>query len=185
MVEQKERTRIAQSGKNCAMNCAIQGVRLTWKHAKDLIGHLWVSFATFLSINLISSFCTLLQVFSFNFNFLHCLGLILIDMLSANKHGEIFACILLIQKKKLLVGKRIAHSKIAAFHAIAVTLFSLCYNHQSLEILPFLNSNKYEVIFSLEHDFESAFSFSFSSNYTQSLLIICIAFLSYFRRLYQ
>ena len=28
MVEQKERTRIMQSGKNCAINCAIQGVRL-------------------------------------------------------------------------------------------------------------------------------------------------------------
>ena len=28
-----------------------------------------------------------------NFNFLHCLGLI--DMLSANQHGESFACILL------------------------------------------------------------------------------------------
>ena len=28
MVEQKERTRITQSGKSCAMNCAIQGVRL-------------------------------------------------------------------------------------------------------------------------------------------------------------
>ena len=64
------------------------------------------SFATFLSINLISSFCTqfqlsalifLLASFVFlhskNFKFLHCLGLI--DMLSANQHGEIFSCILL------------------------------------------------------------------------------------------
>ena len=32
MVEQRERTRITQSGKNCAMNCAmIQSVRLIWK----------------------------------------------------------------------------------------------------------------------------------------------------------
>ena len=47
------------------------------------------SFATLLSINLISSSCT-------NFVFLHCLGLI--DMLSAHQHGEIFACILLTSK---------------------------------------------------------------------------------------
>ena len=31
MVEQKERMRITQSGKNCAMSCAVQGVRLIWK----------------------------------------------------------------------------------------------------------------------------------------------------------
>ena len=88
MVEQKERTRITQSEKNCAMNCAIQGVRkrFDWPFVS-------FSFATFLSINLISSFCTQFQLFALNFNFLHCLGLI--DMLSANQHGEIFACILL------------------------------------------------------------------------------------------
>ena len=28
MVKQKKRTCITQSGKNCAINCAIQGVRL-------------------------------------------------------------------------------------------------------------------------------------------------------------
>ena len=28
MVEQKKRTRITQSGKNCAINCTIQAVRL-------------------------------------------------------------------------------------------------------------------------------------------------------------
>ena len=60
------------------------------------------SFATFLSINLISSFCTQFQLFALNFvflhsnnfKFLHCLGLI--DMLSANQHGEIFSRILLV-----------------------------------------------------------------------------------------
>ena len=57
------------------------------------------SFATFLSINLISSFCTQLQLsaltssFCTQKKFLHCLGLI--NMLSANQHGKIFACILL------------------------------------------------------------------------------------------
>ena len=34
----------------------------------------------------------------FNFNFLHCLGLI--DLLSANEHAEIFACILLRKKSQ-------------------------------------------------------------------------------------
>ena len=50
-------------------------------------------FATFLSINLISTFCTQFHLFALNFNFLHCLGLI--DVLSPNQHAEIFACILL------------------------------------------------------------------------------------------
>ena len=30
-IKQKKRTRITQSGKNDAINCAIQGVRLIWK----------------------------------------------------------------------------------------------------------------------------------------------------------
>ena len=51
------------------------------------------AFATVLSINLISTFCTQFQLFALNFNFLHCLGLI--DVFSANEHAEIFACILL------------------------------------------------------------------------------------------
>ena len=54
------------------------------------------AFATVLSINLISPFCTQFQLFALNFNFLHCLGLI--DMFSANEHAEIFACILLAQE---------------------------------------------------------------------------------------
>ena len=31
MVKQKKRTRITQSGKNYAINCAIQSARLIWK----------------------------------------------------------------------------------------------------------------------------------------------------------
>ena len=31
MVKQKKRTRITQSRKTCAINCATQGVRLIWK----------------------------------------------------------------------------------------------------------------------------------------------------------
>ena len=38
------------------------------------------------------------KLFALNFNFLHCLGLI--NMLSANQHGEIFVCILL----RLVIG---------------------------------------------------------------------------------
>ena len=62
MVEQKERTCIMQSGKNCAMDCAIQGVRLIWKQK------IWLAICEFLfrdfPVNqfnlsaLISSFCT-------------------------------------------------------------------------------------------------------------------------------
>ena len=40
----------------------------------------------------ISTFCTQFQLSACNFNFLQCLRLI--DMLSANQHGESFACIL-------------------------------------------------------------------------------------------
>ena len=54
----------------------------------------WHALATFLSINLISTFCTQFHLFALNFNFLHCLGLI--DVLSANELAEIFACVLLI-----------------------------------------------------------------------------------------
>ena len=55
----------------------------------------WRAFAAFLSINSISTFCTVSQfhLFALNFNFLHCLGLI--DVLSANELAEIFACVLL------------------------------------------------------------------------------------------
>ena len=68
------------------------------------------SFATFLSVNLISSFCTQFQLFALNFSFLHCLGLI--DMLSANQHGKIFACILLYLKSTpTLVIIRINYTK--------------------------------------------------------------------------
>ncbi len=42
-------------------------------------------FPTFLSINLISTFCTQFQLSALNFNFPHCLELI--DLLSANEHA--------------------------------------------------------------------------------------------------
>ena len=53
----------------------------------------WRALATFLSINLISTFCTQFHLFALSFNFLHCSGLI--DVLSANELAEIFACVLL------------------------------------------------------------------------------------------
>ena len=46
----------------------------------------WRAFATFLSINLILTFCTQFQLFAFNFNFLHCLALI--GVLSTNELAE-------------------------------------------------------------------------------------------------
>ena len=98
MVEQKERTRITQSGQNCAMNCAIQGVRLIWKQK------IWLAICEFFFRNFhvnqfkflhsISTFCTnILFLHSKNFKFLHCLELI--DIFSANQNGKIFSCILL------------------------------------------------------------------------------------------
>ena len=100
MVAQKERRRITQSGKNRAMNCAIQGLHLIWKQK------IWLAISEFLFrdfpvnqfkfkfLHLISTFCTnFVFLHSKNFKFLHCLGLI--DMLSANQNGEIFSYILL------------------------------------------------------------------------------------------
>ena len=59
MVEQKELSRITQWGNNCAMNCAraldFENKRFDWPSVS-------FSFATFLSINLISSFCTQFQL---------------------------------------------------------------------------------------------------------------------------
>jgi len=66
MVEQKEHTRITQSGKNCA----IQGVRLIWKQniwlaiCEFLFGDFPVNQFTFKFLHSISTFCT-------SFVFLH------------------------------------------------------------------------------------------------------------------
>ena len=63
MVEQKERTRITQSGKNWAINCDIQGVRLIWKEK------IWLAICEFLwsltnqNASFVSSFCTELTLF--------------------------------------------------------------------------------------------------------------------------
>ena len=57
MVEQEERTRITQSGRNCTMNCAIQGVGLIWKPET------WLALCEFL-------FCDF-PVNQFSFKFLH------------------------------------------------------------------------------------------------------------------
>ena len=105
MVKRKKRTRITRSGKNCVINCAIQGVRLIWKQKiwLAICEFLWsltnqnawfvTSFCTCQSF-LISTLCTnFVFLHSKNFKFLHCLGLI--DMLPANQNGEFFSCILL------------------------------------------------------------------------------------------
>ena len=64
MVEQRERTRITQSEKICAMNCAIQGVRLIWKQK------VWLVICEFLFPDFpVNQFN--FKVFALNFNFLH------------------------------------------------------------------------------------------------------------------
>ena len=63
MVQQKERTRITQSGKNCTINCAMQGLRLIWKQK------IWLAICEFLwsltnqNVWFVSSFCTELTLF--------------------------------------------------------------------------------------------------------------------------
>jgi len=118
MDEQKKRTRITRPGKNCAINCTIQGVRLIWKQKiwLAICEFLWsltnqnawfvTSFCTCQSF-LISTFCTnFVFLHSKNFKFLHCLGLI--ALLSANQNREIFSCILLILKLELTTITKIS-----------------------------------------------------------------------------
>ena len=63
MVKQNKRTCITQSGKNYAINCAIQGVRLIWKQ------NIWLAVCKFLwsltnqNACFVSSFCTELTLF--------------------------------------------------------------------------------------------------------------------------
>ena len=63
MVKQRKRTCITQSGKNYAINCAIQGVRLIWKQK------IWLAICKFLrsltnqNAWFVSSFCTELTIF--------------------------------------------------------------------------------------------------------------------------
>ena len=83
----------------------------------------WRAFATFLSINLISTFCTQFQLFALNFNFLHRLGLI--DVLSANELAETFACVLLVRKKY----RKRAKESITTF----CSLHEFCYGVQIRE----------------------------------------------------
>ena len=89
MVEQKERTRITQSGKNCAMNCAIQGARLISKQKiwlavwEFLFRDFPVNQFNFKFLHSTSNFFIQFKLFALNFNFLHCLRLI--DMLSLSQ----------------------------------------------------------------------------------------------------
>ena len=63
MVKQKKHTCITQSGKNYAINCAIQGVRLIWKQ------EIWLAICKFLwsltnqNAWFVSSFCTEFPLF--------------------------------------------------------------------------------------------------------------------------
>ena len=63
MVKQKKHTCITQSGKNYAINCAIQGVRLIWRQKN------WLAICKFLwsltnqNALFVSSFCTELTLF--------------------------------------------------------------------------------------------------------------------------
>ena len=93
MFEQNKRTRITQSGKNCAINCAIQGVRLIWKQK------IWLAICEFLwSLTnhnpwCVSSFCTELPLFCTVFE-KNCTAL------NQSEWRKIFSCILLDNEKQ-------------------------------------------------------------------------------------
>ena len=91
IAKQKKLMCNTQSGKNYAINCAIQGVRLIWKQK------IWLTICKFLwsltnqNAWFVSSFCTELTV-TVCYSFLHCFkknGLLL-----TNQNGENFLCIL-------------------------------------------------------------------------------------------
>ena len=85
---QKKRTRITQSGKNCAINCAIQGVRLIWKQK------IWLAFLDFFFI-IDQSECLVCFLFLHWINsFLHCFKK-KTALLLTNQNGEIFSYTLL------------------------------------------------------------------------------------------
>ena len=102
MVEQKERTRLTQSEKNCA----IQGVRLIWKK-KKIIGHLWVS------LIIDQSECLVCFLFFHWINsFRHCLEKKKTALLLTNQNGDILSCILLKMKRGILYRARELNSSI-------------------------------------------------------------------------
>ena len=86
---QKKRMRITQSGKNYAINCAIQGVRLIWKQK------IWLAMCEFLwsltnpNAWFVTSFCTELTLFC------TVVKKKKTALLLTNQNGEIFSCILL------------------------------------------------------------------------------------------
>ena len=84
MVEQKKRTRITQSGKNCAINCAIMGARLIWKQTIWLVlirPYCWLANHNPCVI------CTVLHFLHWCYTFC--------TPFSANQNRVIFSCILL------------------------------------------------------------------------------------------
>ena len=88
MVKQKKLTRITQSGKNCVINCAIEGVRLIWKQK------IWLAICEFhwsvtnQNAGFVSSFCNELTLFCTVKKKKNAL-------LLTNQNGEIFSCLLL------------------------------------------------------------------------------------------
>ena len=96
MVEQKVNARVSRNQGKLRHELRHPGRALDLK-TKEFEVLVSFSFSTFLSINLFSNFCAQFQLsvlissFCTPKMFLQCLGLI--DMLSANQHGEIFSCI--------------------------------------------------------------------------------------------
>ena len=83
MIEQKKRTRITRSGKNYAINCAIQGARLIWKQK-------WVS------LIIDQPECLVCYLFLHWVNsFLHCLQKKRLHCSRSIRVEKFFSCILL------------------------------------------------------------------------------------------
>ena len=87
----KKRTRITQSGKNCAINCAIQGTCMIWKQK------IWLAICEFLwsltnqNAWFFSYFCTELTLF--------CTVLKKTALLLTNQNREIFSCMYIDEDK--------------------------------------------------------------------------------------
>ena len=123
MVKQKKRTRITQSGKNCAINCAIQGVRLIWEQK------IWLAICEFLwsltnqNAWFVTSFCTQLTPFCNVFK--------KTALLLTNQSGEMVSCILLgikqIGKGRISSVKRnnfVCHISYGQYSTLTVMIWS-------------------------------------------------------------
>ena len=119
MVKKKKRTCFTLSGKNYAINCAIQGVRLIWKQK------IWLAICKFLwsltnqNAWFVSSFCTEITIF--------CTVFEKTALLLTNQNGEIFFMYIIRQWKTVFLQALHVHFSFF-WHFVDVLVLSTTWN---------------------------------------------------------